>query len=217
VAIADAPFPSGNDVVLWTTILRGDKAGSLADLVSISDDIEFARNALIRLASLSDVQEEGFDLLLERALWNAAHVALARPFTGGKGFLRPGAPRTRLDGLRADLSAEEESVLVQALDVRDQHVAHSVNAYECVTVFADFLPPELGGGWQGVGVVHETQNSARKRIPALVALADRLLGLLGVEQERAHDDVLADVRSREDDVRAQASRCPTVDARDSRR
>lgn len=214
--MTDAPFPCGNDVVLHTVAVDGEAAGLLADVSSAQEDIKFAQAALLRLQALPQDQEEGFDLVLERALWNSALVALARPFTTGKGFLRPGS-RTRLDDIRTTLSPDQEAVLAEALGVRHRHVAHSVSARESVLVHADFGPPELGGRLEGVGVIHVTNNSDRSRIPGLVDLAQALLDGLKAADDRAFDAVMADVKAREPQLRAAASPAPEVDIRESRR
>lgn len=210
-----APFPSGNDVVFRSAIVRGEAAGRLGDLASAAEDLKFAQAALLRLAGLPPPEGEGFDLVLERSLWNSAHAALSRPFMSGKGFLRPGS-RTRLDDIRQLLSTEHEATLVEALEVRNRHVAHSVNSRESVVVHADFWPPELGGALYGVGLLHATNNSDRDRIPALLGLAQSLLDLVGVEDDRAYDAVMDYVHSREPELRAAASVQPEVDAGRSR-
>lgn len=216
LVMTNAPFPSGNDVVLHSVAVDGEAAGLLADISSAQEDLNFAQTALLRLQALPEAEEEGFDLVLERALWNSAHVALARPFTTGKGFLRPGS-RTRFDDTRANLSSTQEAVLAEALEVRHRHVAHSVNAQESVLVHADFWPPAFGGRLEGVGVIHVTNNSDRSRIAGMADVCQALLDGLDAAEDRAFDAVMADVKAREQELRSAASPQPEVDVRQSRR
>ena len=214
--MTDAPFPSGNEVVLHSAIVEGEAAGLLADVSSAEEDIKFAHAALLRLQALPQDQEAGFDLVLERALWNSAHVALARPFMTGKSFLRPGS-RRKLDGIRAGLSPANEATLVAALEVRNRHVAHSVSSRESVIVYAAFWPPDHGGALQEAGLIHTTNDSDRSQIPALLGLAQALLEGLAAVGSEAFDAVMAEVKAREQELRAASSAQPEVDVRQSRR
>lgn len=214
--MTEAPFPSGKDVVLHSVTVDGEAASLLADVSSAQEDIKFAQAAFLRLQALPEAEQEGFDLVLERALWNSAHVALARPFTTGKGFLRPGS-RAKFDDLRATLSSSHRAALAEALEVRHRHVAHSVSARESVLVHADFWPPAFGGRLEGVGAIHVTNNSDRSRIVGLIGLCQALRDGLDAAEDHAFDALMADVKAREPELRSAASPQSEVDVRQSRR
>jgi hypothetical protein len=114
------------------------EAKLLADTEMICRDLQFVLVALARLEKLLALKDT--DPVVVQSLWTAALISYVRCFSTGK---------------RVGLSAEEifagihgkdevEAIDVHRFfqDLRNKHVAHSVNAFEQVQVAVILSPPE---------------------------------------------------------------------------
>ncbi len=107
-------------------------AAEYADLVSITHDLAFVANACERLCTEIAKPEIDSDPVITQALWTAALVTYARCFATGK----------RKVGLTSDDIAlvPLEGQVVEwhkyLIDMRNKHIAHSVNPFEAVSVGA---------------------------------------------------------------------------------
>ena len=113
--------PEQAPVVRWTT----EEARTLADIISVLDDLTFVINACERLLHLET--DEDADPVVVRALWNAALVAYARCWSTG---VRSGISTDVFDGLEGDPLGLHEYLK----SMRDKHIAHAVNPFEDVAI-----------------------------------------------------------------------------------
>jgi hypothetical protein len=109
---------------LSTKQFESDDAREYADLLSVSDDLNFVIQATAHLAQ--ELAKADHDALVIRAYWSAATVAYMRCFGSGK---RQGLKPSIFDPL-----PHAAGVHQHIKDTRDKHVAHSVNAFEEVKV-----------------------------------------------------------------------------------
>jgi hypothetical protein len=106
-------------------------ATRLADLVSVLDDLTYCADCCVRLEGI--LKDGPEDVLLQRALWISALVAYARCFASG---VRVGiAPDVYREVDGDPLSAHQAH-----MDMRNKHIAHSVNAFEQVKVGVVLAP-----------------------------------------------------------------------------
>ncbi|MDP9419566.1 MAG: hypothetical protein M3P53_05380 [Actinomycetota bacterium] len=134
--------------------LAGPVPGALADVWSILEDLKYVTSACRRIMALpTEPPERSGDDLLQRALWESAVIAYGRCFTGGKGYLRPGAPRTKVpeDFLDA-LDEDERRIHTEVLEERNQQVGHRVGLQEQATVILILNPPPGERAVAGVAV-----------------------------------------------------------------
>jgi hypothetical protein len=113
--------------------LKSSLAQELADRAAVFQDLTFCVACCDR--AIESLRSDTKDLLLIRALWTAALVTYARCFASGVRF-----------GLTPDLfdhfEGEPRKVHQYYLDLRNKHVAHSVNPYEQIVVGAVLSPPD---------------------------------------------------------------------------
>lgn len=100
------------------------EAEVLADLASIKQDLTFTRDTLIRLIQL--LKGGSKDHILIQSYWTAALVSYVRSFSTGKRYALTADIYKHLDGA-IDCHNYYK-------DMRDKHIAHSVNPFEQVTV-----------------------------------------------------------------------------------
>ena len=104
----------------------------LADLASIHQDLVFNRDVLTRLIQL--LKDGSQDHILIQSYWSAALVAYVRCFSTGKRY-----------GLTPDIYKHLDGAIDchnYYKDMRDKHIAHSVNPFEQVTVDVQLSPPD---------------------------------------------------------------------------
>jgi hypothetical protein len=122
-----------NDVIrLPIAELTTENAQLLADCTSIDNDLAFCMRCCERLSQF--VQSGHQDMVLQRSLWTSALVAYARCFASGVRY-----------GLTPEIfSKHEGKLLVEAhkyfIEVRNKHVAHSVNPFEQIKVGVALSP-----------------------------------------------------------------------------
>jgi len=117
----------------WQEIyqLLGPNAREAADLRGVLADLDFVAQAADLLATVLEANpEEHEDQVVVRALWISALVTYARCFGTGK---RLGLSLADIEALgRSDINAFHR----HQIDMRNKHVAHSVNPFETTTVGA---------------------------------------------------------------------------------
>jgi hypothetical protein len=104
----------------------------LAGQWSLLSDLKFVSDCCERLLQLH--ADEARDGVVVQALWTSALVAYARCFASGK---RPGIREADL----ATLEGEPVAFHRFLIDMRNKHIAHSVNSFEDVRIGA-ILSPE---------------------------------------------------------------------------
>jgi hypothetical protein len=115
--------------------LNGRRAGVLADLGAVNQDVKFVMACCARLVAA--LKDEDHDGVVAQALFTAAVITYARCFNTGK--------RTGLNESDVAKLGFDEDVLGfhrQVLDMRSKHIAHSVNPFEIISVGAILSPPE---------------------------------------------------------------------------
>ena len=125
-----------------------DEAKILADLGAIVRDLGSIMEICSRLKKM--LKEESQDSLLIESLWTTALIKYARCFKSGKRF---GLDETILDGLEG----EPRKVHKFYLDMRDKHIAHSVNPFEQMQV----------------GLVLSPKNSDERKVVGVITLSMR--------------------------------------------
>ena len=102
-----------------------EEAKKLAELGAIVQDLGFTMKTCSRLKKL--LNEKSQDSLLIESMWTAALIRYARCFATGKRF---GLSESIFDGL----IGEPHKVHKMYIDLRDKHIAHSVNPFEQMAV-----------------------------------------------------------------------------------
>lgn len=125
-----------------------EDARTLADLGAIAQDLDVTMKTCSRLKEL--LKEDSQDHLLIESLWTAALIRYARCFTDSKRF---GLSKSIFDGLQGDPVGAHQLYI----NLRNKHIAHSVNPFEQMEV----------------GVVLKPTESVEKRIIGVVTLAMR--------------------------------------------
>ena len=76
--------------------LAGPKPGALADLWSTLEDLSFVVRGCDAITALpQDASDGSTEERHQRVLWEAVVMAYGRCLTTGKGYLQPGAQRTK--------------------------------------------------------------------------------------------------------------------------
>ena len=128
------------------------EAKILADLETIAQDLGFTMQTCSRLKVL--LREESKDSILIESLWTASLIRYARCFTSGK---RYGLTEAMFEGLQG----EPIKVHRMYIDLRNKHIAHSVNPFEQMEV----------------GLVLSPKNGHKKKIIGVATLSMRLITL----------------------------------------
>jgi len=125
-----------------------DEAKILSDLGAIAQDLGSTMKICSRLKKM--LKEESQDSLLIESFWTTALIKYARCFKSGKRF---GLDESILDGLKG----EPHKVHKLYLDMRDKHIAHSVNPFEQMQV----------------GLVLSPKDSSEKKVVGVATLSMR--------------------------------------------
>lgn len=115
--------------------LKSDKATEMADYHAITQDLGFVMQCCTKLLGL--LEEPKQDGPLIRALYTAALVAYVRCFSTG----------VRSSKVNPEIFASIEGALQRhqsIKDMRDKHIAHSVNAFEDTSIGAMLSNPTTG-------------------------------------------------------------------------
>ena len=110
-----------------------DEAKVLADLGAIVQELDSIMKMCLRLKKL--LEEESKDSLLIESLWTTALIKYARCFNTGKRF---GLDESILNGLKGEAHKAHKFYL----DMRDKHIAHSVNPFEQTQVSLVLSPKD---------------------------------------------------------------------------
>jgi hypothetical protein len=163
-----------------------DAARDLADVYGTILDLRFAREVVKRLAAMQNDP----DPVVLRALWNSALIAYARCFSSGK----------RRSDLRPDIFLPVDGALAvheYFINMRNKHVAHSVNPFEQLAVDIQLVPEGDGPKEiQGVGIssmVHVGPGSGDAQ--NFLNLIDIAIPDLEHRQEELREAVLQKARS----------------------
>ncbi len=108
-----------------------EEAKVLADLTSLHQDLRYTRDVLKRLIQL--LRDGCQDHILIQSYWSAALVAYVRCFSTGKRY-----------GLTPDIYKHLDGAIdchAYYKNMRDRHIAHSVNPFEQVAVDIQLSPP----------------------------------------------------------------------------
>ena len=128
-----------------------DEARVTADLMSYFQDLAFTIDALDRLQQM--INDNVQDSVLSGSLWIAALVSYARCFSTGKRF---GLSGEMFQSIEGGLECHE-----YYMNLRNKHIAHSVNPFEQVVVGLMLSPP----------------SNAEKKVEGISVLSQRLLHL----------------------------------------
>lgn len=112
-----------------------EEAKILADLGAIVQDLGFTMKTCSRLKQL--LGENSEDALLIESLWTAALIRYARCFASGKRF---GLSESIFEGFEG----EPVETHRYYIDLRNKHIAHSVNPFEQVEVGLVLSPTDSG-------------------------------------------------------------------------
>lgn len=165
-------------------------AQNLADLAAIIQDLRTIMQTCSRLENLLD--ENSKDTILIESLWVSALVKYARCFASGKRF-----------GLSKDIYQKLQGEPIRAhqfyIDLRNKHVAHSVNPFEQMEV----------------GLVLSSANESEKKIIGVSTLAMRHIvsdkkGVhqLGLLSRIAQDKICYLAKDTEEKVLEQGKKIP---------
>lgn len=182
--------------------LAGPAPGVLADLWSIVEDLKYVAAACQQITAMPPEPSEGSGQeLLQRALWESAVIAYGRCFTGGKGYLRPGAPRTKIpEDFLGALDADERRMHSEILEERNQHVGHRVGLQEQAKVILILNPSPGDRAVAGVAVFGVRLLARTGDDLALVErVATKLGDLLGAESQALQQVLMAEGAQRLDE------------------
>lgn len=170
--------------------VNSPEAQKLADLAAIIQDFRTIMQICSRLKNLLD--ENSKDHILIESLWVSALIKYARCFTSGKRF-----------GLSKDIYQNLQGEPLKAhqfyIDLRNKHIAHSVNPFEQMEV----------------GFVLSSINESEKKIVGVSTLAMRHIvsdkeGVhqLGLLSKIAHDKICLLAKNTEEKVLEEGKRIP---------
>jgi len=113
--------------------LKTPNARLLADRASIFQDLAFCIECCDELSEILIVARRG-ENVVQQALWTAALISYARCFASGARLGLTPAIYDKFDG-------EPRETHQMYIDMRNKHIAHSVNPFEQVKVAAVLSPP----------------------------------------------------------------------------
>lgn len=169
--------------------LKSTKAKELADRAAIFQDLTFCVACCDR--TIENLRAENQkDAVLIRALWTAALVAYARCFTSGVRY-----------GLTSDLfdhfDGEPRETHEYYIDLRNKHIAHSVNPFEQIVIGAVLsAPDELTKSVEGIATLTGTNISeSAESIEQLRTLALTALKYIAQTGKELTAEVLEEART----------------------
>jgi hypothetical protein len=156
-------------------------AASYADLISTVDDLKFVERACERLLVEMSRSQEAQDQVVVRALWASILTTYARCFISGK---RKAIPKADIQLLPLDGEVAEWHQWL--IDMRNKHIAHSVNAFETVKVGVGLGPSGAVECVAHMLMRHVSTDEGGVRQTKVLArsIADLITARI-VEQERA--------------------------------
>ena len=168
--------------------LEFDEAQELAHLESISQDLFFVVQVTKKLAALLDSASD--DHVTIRSLYTAALVAYVRCFTSSK--RRPLSP-----DIYASLPGDPLGCHAYYKNMRDKHIAHSVNPFEEMMVGALLSPSDSPARKvEGVGcLVASRLTDTKEGVEQLGQLAAFAYNHLKAITSQLRDQVLAKAKT----------------------
>lgn len=156
------------------------EAKQLGDIASILRDLQTVIEMCKRVVTLLETKNE--DHVLIDALWSMSLVRYVRCFTSGKRY------GLKVNELFKDLKGDPIGAHQFYKNMRDKHVAHSVNPYEQIHVGLVLNPPdsenkEVVGVSILVGTHLYPQIDVVKQLGALAEVALRHIGKVGKEYQ----------------------------------
>jgi hypothetical protein len=137
--------------------IRSELPSRIADLYSMQDDLQFARNCAVvyyrrEFADTQSPRDETHNIL-NRALWSAALTSYRRAFTTGRSF-NPSESRFNLGAMREKLlSSTQQQAHDGFYEVANQHIMHRSSDRDRVLFHAGLNPPPLPRGVHGIGAI----------------------------------------------------------------
>jgi hypothetical protein len=168
--------------------LKSTKAKELADRAAIFQDLTFCVACCDR--AIENLRAASQDTVLIRALWTAALVAYARCFTTGVRF-----------GLTSDLfdhfEGEPRETHEYYLDLRNKHIAHSVNPFEQIVIGAVLSAPDAATkSVEGIATLTGTNISeSAESIEQLRTLATTALKYIARTGKELSAEVLEEAKT----------------------
>jgi hypothetical protein len=168
----------------YVASIQGKFAGTICDLVSIQEDLTFARDTAVKcLADMppgepqSGQQASSEQAMMAKAVWSASLTSYRRAFAVGRGHVVPKAQRFDIQGLREEqLSPAQKATDLELRDIIDKHIAHRTSDLEQMRLLIFLNPPPLPRGVAGVGPfsIHHL-SPKRELVEALIEICDVLL------------------------------------------
>jgi hypothetical protein len=172
-----------------------EEAIELRDLVAVHNDLQFVALAADRLSELLE-QSKDADSVLVEALQTAALIAYARCFGTGK---RGRLTEETIDRMPSEGTREFHRHLK---DLRDKHIAHSVNAFE-QTAIGVVLSPDRSQVL-GVASFHMKHISFElEGARQMAQFARELTTVVNSDIKRLNDAVLERAGSELDEIKKQ--------------
>jgi hypothetical protein len=150
------------------------EAKEFADIASIVQDLNLCMKMCERLIESLDSGRE--DPVLQASLWTSAIIGYARCFATGKRF---GISDKYLSRLNGDPVGAHKFFM----NMRDKHIAHSVNPFEQTKIGLVLSDPEMGK--KVIGIV----NISQRHITATKNGVDTLRRLCGVIRDKLANDL----------------------------
>lgn len=120
---------------LYGSKVEFEEAKKLADLSSIFQDLKFTIEILKRLIKL--LKDKSEDIILVESLWTTALVSYARCFSSGKRFgLKKNIFKNK------NLKGDPVGCHNYYINLRNKHIAHSVNPFEQIVVDLQLSNPK---------------------------------------------------------------------------
>ncbi len=162
-----------------------DSTVELRDLASLRADFLAART-FVDTYLASEIEDDGSGPTGLDALWIAAIIMYGRAFSSG--VRHAGRPSTD------HLGVESLDRHTYFIDVRNKYLAHSVNAFEKVTVFVDLNDPAGPAGISKVGELHSgLMRLSRTAAATLGRLCEEQIELLTRRIDVLHAKVAKEV------------------------
>lgn len=178
----------GDDDELPVVEVPVPSADLLADSVSIINDLRFVIACCARLRD--ELGDGDADSLVIQALWSSSVTTYARCFKDGK---RLGLKRSDVEGFDGTGALALHQWI---MDMRNKHVAHSVNPFESARVGV-ILASSNAAAREVVGVAEMSMSwisATREGVESVGRLSQMLLERVEARHTEQHEAVLAEAR-----------------------
>jgi hypothetical protein len=193
-------MPSQQEKLLLVVDVDSPQAEQWADMYSIARDLDSAIQVCGRLIELLPSNDQ----ILIESLWTSALIKYARCFSEGKRF---GLPIDVFDGLEGDPKGTHQYYI----DMRNKHLAHSVNPFEQVKIGLVLSDPKVARKIVGTVQFSQFHISAKEDgVRTLRSLCSVLKKKLGGAATERHEAVLAHAKTLDIKQLYQSARMRTV-------